>query len=65
MPTSRESIISLDTRSDNISNTLATIMMDIINEVDFEPAEILLHHEEGIDLISQHGTLRPEVSLST
>ena len=50
---------------DNISNTLATIMMDIINEVDFAPAEILLHHEEGIDLVPANMELSGlEVSLS-
>ena len=50
---------------DNISSTLATIMMDIINEDDFEPAEILLHHEEGIDLVPANMELSGlEVSLS-
>ncbi len=50
---------------DNISSTLATIMMDIINEVDFAPAEILLHHEEGIDLVPANMELSGlEVSLS-
>lgn len=50
---------------DNISSTLATIMMDIINEVDFEPAEILLHHEEGINLVPANMELSGlEVSLS-
>ena len=36
---------------DEIPCTLATIMMDIINEEDF-PADCgILHHEEGIDLV--------------
>ena len=36
---------------DDIKVTLASIMTAIINEVDFDPAEGILHHEEGIDLL--------------
>lgn len=36
---------------DGIPHTLATIMMDIINEEDFAPDSGILHHEEGIDLV--------------
>ena len=36
---------------DDIKVTLASIMTAIINEEDFDPAEGILHHEEGIDLL--------------
>lgn len=50
---------------DNISSTLATIMMDIINEEDFPTDYGMLHHEEGVDLIPANMELSGlEVSLS-
>ena len=36
---------------DDIRYTLATIMMKIINEEEIDPAEGILHHEEGVDLV--------------
>ncbi len=36
---------------DEIRYTLATIMMKVINEEEIDPAEGVLHHEEGVDLI--------------
>jgi len=36
---------------DDIKVTLASIMTAIINEEDFDPAEGILHHEEGVDLL--------------
>ena len=50
---------------DNIHPTLATIMMDIINEEDFPTDYGMLHHEEGVDLIPANMELSGlEVSLS-
>ena len=50
---------------DEIPLTLATIMMDIINEEEFSPDCGLLHHEEGVDLIPANMELSGlEVSLS-
>ena len=44
--------------------TLATIMMSIINGEQIDPAEGILHHEEGVDLIPADITLAGiEVSL--
>ena len=36
---------------DEIRYTLPTIMMQVINEEEIDPAEGVLHHEEGVDLI--------------
>ena len=50
---------------DAIRYTLATIMMKIINEEEINPAEGVLHHEEGVDLIPANIELSGlEVSLS-
>lgn len=50
---------------DNIDPTLATIMMDIINEEEFTPDYAILHHEEGVDLVPANMELSGlEVSLS-
>ena len=50
---------------DEIPLTLATIMMDVINEKDFEEDYGMLHHQEGIDLIPANMELSGlEVSLS-
>ena len=50
---------------DAIPKTLATIMMDIINEEEFEPDCAMLHHDEGVDLIPANMELSGlEVSLS-
>lgn len=51
--------------TDDIPLTLATIMMNIINEDDFDPDCGILHHEEGVDLIPANMELSGlEVSLS-
>lgn len=50
---------------EEIQVTLATIMMDIINEEGFPPDYGILHHEEGIDLIPANMELSGlEVSLA-
>ena len=50
---------------DEIPLTLATIMMDIINEEDFPIDCGMLHHEEGVDLVPANMELSGlEVSLS-
>ena len=50
---------------DEIKLTLATIMMNIINEEDFPADYGMLHHEEGVDLIPANMELSGlEVSLS-
>ena len=36
---------------DDIGVTLATIMMNVINEEDMNPEDGILHHEEGVDLL--------------
>lgn len=51
--------------TDEISLTLATIMMNIINEEDFSPDCGILHHEEDVDLIPANMELSGlEVSLA-
>ena len=50
---------------DKIPCTLATIMMDIINEEDYQTDCGILHHEEGIDLVPANMELSGlEVSLA-
>ena len=50
---------------DDIKYTLATVMMNIINEEEFNPLEGILHHEEGVDLMPANIELSGlEVSLS-
>ena len=50
---------------DEIQLTLATIMMDIIDEKDFPAGYGMLHHKEGVDLIPANMELSGiEVSLS-
>ncbi|MDW2796572.1 hypothetical protein RZO55_03135 [Clostridium boliviensis] len=34
-----------------MENTLATLMMNITNEEDFYLDEVLIHHNEGVDMI--------------
>lgn len=49
---------------DDIGVTLATIMMNVINEVDMNPEDGILHHEEGVDLLPANIELSAlEVSL--
>lgn len=36
---------------DEIKTTLATILMNIVNEKNIEPEEGIYHHEEGVDLL--------------
>lgn len=51
--------------TDDIPLTLATIMMDIINEEDFATDCGILHHEEGVDIIPANMELSGlEVSLA-
>ena len=50
---------------DEIRYTLANIMMNIINEEEYDPNEGILHHEEGVDLVPTNIELSGlEVSLS-
>ena len=50
---------------DEIRYTLANIMMNIINEEEYDPKEGILHHEEGVDLVPANIELSGlEVSLS-
>ena len=39
------------TEPDSLDYTLATVMAKIINDEEIDPAEGILHHEEGIDLM--------------
>ena len=36
---------------DDINRTLATVMMEVINDVDINSAEGILHHGEGVDVL--------------
>ena len=36
---------------DEIKTTLATILMNIVNEENIDPEEGIYHHEEGVDLL--------------
>lgn len=50
---------------DNIPQTLATIMMGIINEEEFPKEYAMLHHEEDVDIVPANMELSGlEVSLS-
>ena len=50
---------------DDIRYTLATIMMNIINEEEIDPMEGILHHEEVVDLVPANIELSGlELSLS-
>lgn len=50
---------------DNIPDTLASIMMNVINEEDFPPEYGVIHHDEGVDLIPANMELSGlEVSLA-
>lgn len=39
------------TNPDEINNTLATVMMSTINEVEMETDFAILHHSEGVDVL--------------
>ena len=52
------------TNPDEISHTLATVMMNIINEVDMEDDYAILHHSEGVDVLPSNIDLSAmEISL--
>ena len=36
---------------DEMENTLATVMMNIVNDEEFCLEEILIHHNEGVDIL--------------
>lgn len=36
---------------DDISRTLATVMMEVMNDVDIDPMDGILHHSEGVDVL--------------
>ena len=36
---------------DEIKITLSTILMNIVNEKNIDPEEVIYHHEEGVDLL--------------
>ena len=37
--------------------TLSTMMLNIINEADFDPVAGLVHHSDGVDLLPSNSTL--------
>ncbi len=50
---------------DNIPNTLSTIMNKTMNEMEFDPKEAILKHDEGVDLLPSNLELAStEVSLA-
>ncbi|MGN1230714.1 MAG: ParA family protein, partial [Anaerotignum sp.] len=52
------------TNPDEISNTLASVMMNIINEVDMEDGFAILRHSEGVDVLPSNIDLSAmEISL--
>lgn len=49
---------------DEMENTLATLMMNIVNDEEFCLADVLIHHEEGVDILPSNIELSAiEVSL--
>lgn len=36
---------------DDINRTLATVMMEVMNDVDIDPMDGILHHSEGVDVL--------------
>lgn len=36
---------------DDINRTLATVMMEVMNDVDIDPMDGILHHAEGVDVL--------------
>ena len=52
------------TNPDEINHTLATVMMNVINEVDMEEDNSILHHSEGVDVLPSNIDLSAmEISL--
>lgn len=52
------------TNPDEINHTLATVMMNVINEVDMEKDYAILHHSEGVDVLPSNIDLSAmEISL--
>ena len=52
------------TNPDEINHTLATVMMNVINEVEMEEDYAILHHSEGVDVIPSNIDLSAmEISL--
>lgn len=50
--------VSLGIREpDMLPFTLATAMTNIISEIDFDPAEGIIHHPEGVDLLPANNSL--------
>jgi len=50
---------------DKLATTLATVMMHIINEQDYDPLAGVLHHAEGIDFLPANSNLTAlEISLA-
>ena len=53
------------TEPDKLKTTLSTMMMDIINETDIDPAVGIVHHTDGVDLIPSNITLaRMDIALA-
>ena len=36
---------------DDINRTLATVMIEVMNDVDIDPMDGILHHAEGVDVL--------------
>jgi len=50
--------ISLGVKTpEKLTTTLATVMMDIINERDIDPTAGIIHHSEGVDLLPANQSL--------
>jgi len=53
------------TASNNLPDTLSTMMLNIINESDFEPKNGILLHHDGIDILPSNNTLASlEISMA-
>jgi chromosome partitioning protein len=45
------------TEPDKLTATIATAMLHIVNEQDFDPTAGIIHHSEGVDLLPANNTL--------
>ena len=53
------------TASGNLSDTLSTMMLNVINESDFDPRTGILQHRDGVDILPSNNTLASlEISMA-
>ncbi|MCL1904401.1 MAG: ParA family protein [Oscillospiraceae bacterium] len=49
--------VSMGITPDNLPTTLVTVMKDIIDKKDFDPAEGIIRHSEGVDILPANDSL--------